>query len=395
MRIPEFVSRLSSDELAAVVRTLESTGMAEGPRTREFEQLLADFMGCRHVIMVPNGTLALFAALKVLEIGPGDEVIVPDFTFFGTASAVILAGARPVLVDVHDSDGNIDPAAVEASISTSTRAILPVHLFGQACDMDAITELAARHNLWVIEDAAQGVGVTCGARHVGTIGDIGCLSFVSDKTLTTGEGGALVTNDDQLAERCRWFKNHGRRSRSEPLHTHVGVNLRITDVQAAVGVANFKRLDETIQRKRELRDAYGARLADCDGVTLMPDNGRGRAVPFRVCVRVADPAGLSRFLADRGIGTRRFYPPLHRQPGLTLDNCLMYETPTRSVRLYETGLMLPSSLDLTDEQIDFVCHAVREGIAGVTIPAETCARRTSVHSAGRDEDAALAAGATS
>ncbi|RJP35824.1 MAG: DegT/DnrJ/EryC1/StrS family aminotransferase [Phycisphaerales bacterium] len=360
MRIPDFASRLSSDEISEVLRTLESTGISEGPRTHEFEQLLSEYIGCRHVILVPNGTLALFAALKVLGIGPGDEVIVPDLTFYGTASAVILTGARPVLVDVRESDGNIDPASAEASISTSTRAILPVHLFGQSCDMDALTDLVARHNLWMVEDAAQGMGTTFGSRHVGTFGDIGCLSFVADKTLTTGEGGALVTDDDDLADRCRWFKNHGRRLRTQPLHDHVGLNLRITDVQAAIGVANFRRLDETIARKRALWDAYVARLSDCPGVRPWVDNGFGRAVPFRICIRVADPAALSDHLARCGIGTRRFYPPLHRQPGLTLENCVIHETPTRSVRLYETGLMLPSSLDLTDDQIDHVCACVRE-----------------------------------
>jgi len=358
MTIPEFAPLLGKEELFGVIDTLESSWITEGPKTAALERALADYTGARHVILVPNGTLAIFAALKVLGIGPGDEVIVPDFAPFGTASAVALTGATPVLVDVDEYDGNISPSSIEASLSAKTRAILPVHIYGQACDMHSVMELARRHRLFVVEDAAQGMGVTFGARHVGTIGDIGCMSFFADNTLTTGEGGALLVNDDAVARECTYFKNQGRLDRGTFVHDRLGYNFRVTDLQAAIGLAQLGRLDETIRRKRALRDAYYDRLCHCPGVRLARDNGFGDVVPFRVNIYVDDPEQLAAHLKQQGIGTRRFFYPLHLQPGLAGEQCVVRHKPIASIRLFEQGLMLPSGLELTDEQIDYVCASI-------------------------------------
>lgn len=359
MQVPEFSPVLQKEELFSVMESIEDNWITEGKKTKALEEALAEFTGARHVIMMPNGTLAIFAALKVLGIGPGDEVIVPDFTFFGTASAVILTGAKPVLVDVDEYDFNISVASAELAITDRTRAILPVHMYGQSCDMQAVTSLAKRHNLFVVEDAAQGMGVTFGERHVGTLGDIGCVSFFADKTMTTGEGGALFVNDDRLAEECVYFKNQGRLHRGSFVHERVGYNFRITDLQAAIGVAQFDRLATTIERKLALRDAYYTRLPECPGVRFVRDNGFGDIVPFRVNILVDDPEGLSAYLKQRGIQTRRFFYPLHLQPSLNSDNCVVPFKPISSIRLFEQGLMLPSGLDLSDEQIDYVCAAIQ------------------------------------
>ena len=280
MRIPEFNPLVEKEEVFAVLETLEDNWLTEGKKTRQLEEMLAEYCGCHRAIMVPNGTLALFVALKVLGIGPGDEVIVPDFTFFGSASAVELTGAKPVFVDVDPYDFNIDARAAEASISEHTRAIMPVHIYGQPCDMMSLMALAERHGLLVVEDAAQGLGVTFGDRHVGTFGQIGCMSFFADKTMTTGEGGVLLVNDPSLANECVYFKNQGRLKRGSFVHQRMGYNFRITDLQAAVGVAQFHRVGRNIARKLAIRSAYYERLRGCPGVTLPQDNRLrgGRAV---------------------------------------------------------------------------------------------------------------------
>jgi perosamine synthetase len=358
MRVPEFSPLIEKEEIFQVLETLEDNWLTEGKKTRQLEEMLAEYCWCKRVVMVPNGTLALFAALKVLGIGPGDEVIVPDFTFFGSASAVVLTGAKPVFVDVDEYDFNISAAAAEASISERTRAIMPVHIYGQSCDMLSLMRLAERHKLRVVEDAAQGLGVTFGSKHVGTFGDVGCMSFFADKTMTTGEGGALLLNDDRLADECIYFKNQGRLRRGSFVHPHMGYNFRITDLQAAVGVAQFARLGRNIERKRAIRKAYYRRLEGCPGVRLPADNGFGEVVPFRTNILVHDPKGLSEFLADRGVATRRFFYPMHRQPSFNAGNSITRQRPVYSVRLFETGLMLPSGLDLTEEQIDYVCEGI-------------------------------------
>jgi perosamine synthetase len=376
MRIHEFSAQLGKTEMIKVLETLRDNWITEGEKTRQLETMLAEYVGCARVVMLPNGTLALFAALKVLGIGPGDEVIVPDFTFFGSASAVVLTGAKPVFVDVDEYDGNLTVDAAEASLSVHTRAIMPVHIFGQSCDMRSIMAMAEKHKLYVVEDAAQGLGVTFDDRHVGTFGHIGCMSFFADKAITTGEGGALLVNDDELADRCVYFKNQGRLKRDSFVHPHMGYNFRITDLQAAIGIAQLARIDDIIRRKRLLRDAYYQRLDGCPGLRLPDDNGFGEVVPFRVNILVDDPQGLSEFLDRHAIATRRYFYPLHLQPSLTPANSVMRQKPINSIRLFESGLMLPSGLDLTETQLNTVCACIeeyqyaREASASAEVPPE-------------------------
>ena len=370
MHIPEFNPVIEKEEVFQVLETLEDNWLTEGKKTHQLEAMLAEYCGCKRVVMVPNGTLALFAALKVLGVGPGDEVIVPDFTFFGSASAVVLTGAKPVFVDVDEYDFNIDVTAAEASISERTTAIMPVHMYGQPCDMLSLMQFADRNNLYVVEDAAQGLGVTFGNKHVGTFGEIGCMSFFADKTMTTGEGGALLVNDDDLVNKCIHFKNQGRLKRGTFVHQHMGYNFRITDLQAAIGIAQFKRVAQNIERKRVIRAVYYERLQGCQGVRLPADNGFGEVVPFRTNILVDDPEGLSKFLAERDIASRRFFYPLHRQPAFNGGNSVVRQRPVYSVRLFETGLMLPSGLDLTESQIEHVCDCVREFQESLTSTSE-------------------------
>jgi len=360
MKIHEFDPLLGREESLAVLSVLSANWLTEGPKTRELEEKLAAYVDCPHVLMVPNGTLAIFAALKVLGIGTGDEVLVPDFTFFGTASAVVLTGAKPVFVDVDPYDFTLDVKSAEAAVTDRTRAVIPVHVFGQACDMTSVLTLAKKHGLFVVEDAAQGMGVTFGDRHVGTFGDIGCLSFFADKTMTTGEGGALFVRDESLARECLYFKNQGRLHRGSFVHDRLGYNFRLTDLQSAVGLAQFGKLSATIARKRALQTAYYHRLEDCPGLQIPRANGFGETVPFRVNVLVDNPAGLAAFLIEHEVATRRFFYPLHRQPAFTPENSILRCPPVYSVRAFERGLMLPSGLNLTEAQVSRVCGLIRE-----------------------------------
>jgi len=262
----------------------------------------------------------------------------------------------------------MDPGAAERSISPATRCIMPVHIYGQTCDMPALTELAQRHDLLMVEDAAQGMGVTCGDRNVGTFGDIGCMSFFADKTITTGEGGVLLVNDPQLAERCMYFKNQGRLERGSFVHPQMGYNFRITDMQAAIGVAQFERIDAVIARKRDIVRLYREHLADVPGIEWPIDNGLGQIVPFRANILVDDAQKLADFLGTKDVQARRFFYPLHRQPSLNAENAVVRETPVNSVRLFERGLSLPSSPDITTEEIRYVASCITDFLGTADIP---------------------------
>ena len=367
MRIRQFDPHLGEEEIVKVLETLKDNWLTEGPKTAELEQRLREYTGAKHVLMVPNGTLGLFVALKVLGLGPGDEVLVPDFTFFGSASAVILTGAKPVFVDVRSEDFNIDMAAARHCLSEATRAIMPVHIFGQTCDMNQVMSFALEYGLKVVEDAAQGIGVRCSGQHVGTFGDIGCISFFADKTITTGEGGALLVNDDEVADRCMYFKNQGRLHRGSFIHTHVGYNFRITDLQAAVGVAQMNRLDYIIERKHKMLELYRQLLADCPGVMFPRPNGLGDFVPFRINILLDDPEALQDFLEHEGIAARRFFYPLHLQPSLNRTNSVVRRKPVESLQAFKRGLSLPSGINLGQDQIARVCKAINEFAAASEI----------------------------
>jgi perosamine synthetase len=361
--VPQYEPYFGEEEISQISQAIRTGWVTEGPKTQEFVRRLAALTGARYVSLAPNGTLALYVALKVLDIKEGDEVIVPDFTFLASATSVALTGATPVLVDVDRQTLNICPELIEAALSQRTVAIMPVHVYGQAARMDAILEIARRHNLKVVEDAAQGVGVRYKQKHVGTFGDFGCLSFFADKTITTGEGGALLTNDPALAEGCAYFRNQGRLDRGSFVHPRLGYNFRLTDIQAAIGLAQLDKLTEIIDRKRKNEQYYRELLADLEEVAFPTVDPESERVPFRVNILVPDPAGLGTFLEAEGVGVRRFFYPLHRQPCFSRTNCRVSGAIQNSVYAFEHGLSLPSSAKLTREQIKYVCDAIRKFFA--------------------------------
>ncbi len=307
---------IGDQEEAAVLATLYSGRLVQGERVRDLEEAFAAFCGVREAVAMSSGTAALMTALTVHGLGPGDEVITTPFTFAATANAVLFTGARPVFVDVRADDFNIDPSLIEAKVTSSTRAILPVHLFGQLCDMAKIMSIANGHGLLVIEDAAQAHGATFEGKTAGSFGT-GCFSFYATKNMTTGEGGMITTNDPAIAEKARLFRAHGESTRY--LSESLGYNFRMTEMEAALGKVQLTALPERNEQRRANAAYLTEHLRSVITPKEMPDC---RHVYHQYTVRVPSPDGSARVrddlaakLTEAGIETKVFYPvPLYRQP---------------------------------------------------------------------------------
>ncbi len=333
---------------------------SEGPFVQRFEQAFAARMGRKHGIAVTNGTAALDAAVAALGIGPGDEVILPTFTIISCILQIVRAGATPVLVDSDPRTWNLDVTQIEAKITPRTKAILVVHLYGLPVDMDPVLALVERHGLKLIEDAAEAIGQTYRGRPCGSFGDLSTFSFYPNKHITTGEGGMLLTDDDDLAETCRGLRNLCFQPSKRFVHERLGWNLRMTNLQAALGLAQLERLDEFIARKRAMGAAYTARLREVPGLQLplaVTDYAENIYWVYGVVLDEAvgfDAEEAMRRLGKAGIGTRPYFWPMHEQPvlkgmGLFKDiSCPVAE------RLARRGFYVPSGLALTESQIDRV-----------------------------------------
>lgn len=354
--IPYYEPWLGEEELAHLADVMRNKWISEGPKTAEFERRIAQTWGVKHAVAVSNCTAGLIISLKALGIGEGDEVIAPAFTFIATVNAIRLAGVTPVLVDIDPRTFNIDPNQIEAAITPRTKAIMPVHLFGQAADMERIMPIAQRHGLHVLEDAAQGVGVRFQGRSVGSFGNFGCLSFFADKSITTGEGGAVLTNSDELATEIQYWKNDGRLERGVYHHYRIGYNFRVTDLQMAVGLGQLEKLETIIRCKQRNEQLYKQYLADVDEVEFPYEDPRGLRVPHRINILLDDPESLVNYLASEGIGCRRFFPPIHQQP--CYDGAFAGPFPNAEM-VYARGLSLPSSPLLGEHQIAYVCDRTR------------------------------------
>ena len=306
---------LRDELLAAVAGVCDSGAFLHGPANRDLEAALADYCGAGHAVGCASGSDALLLALMALDIGPGDEVIVPSFTFFATASAVWRVGARPVFADICPDTFNIDPADVAARITPRTKAIIPVHLFGQCAEMWAINQLAAEHKLHVIEDAAQAIGATDGQRRVGALGTIGAFSFYPTKNLGgCGDGGLMTTNDAKLAERLRILRDHGAHPRY--YHHEVGINSRLDAIQAAMLLVKLPHLDDWAAARERHAERYNEAFARTPGITTPQVAGGVTTVWNQYTIRV--PSGrrdaLRDHLTERKIGCAIYYPvPLHLQ----------------------------------------------------------------------------------
>jgi UDP-2-acetamido-2-deoxy-ribo-hexuluronate aminotransferase len=349
------VLRASID--ARIQRVLDHGQYIMGPEVREMESALAARTGARHCISVASGTEALLIALMAIGLRPGDEVVTTPFTFAATAEMIVLLGGVPVFVDVEPDTCNIDASGIEACITARTRAIMPVSLYGQCADMDAINAIAARHGLVVIEDAAQSFGATYQGRSSCSLSTLGCTSFFPSKPLGCyGDGGAVFTSDDALAQACREIRVHGQSARYT--HTRVGVGGRMDTLQCAVVLAKLERLDWELQRRRELGARYGRRLAGVPGVELLVVRPDRDCVWGQYTVLAEDRDALQAALRQTGIPTAVHYPiPLQQQVAYAAY------APRRalphSVRVARAVLSLPMSADLREDDQDRVIGAIR------------------------------------
>lgn len=324
-----------------------------------FEEGFAAFCGAAHAVAIVNGTAALHVALLALGIGAGDEVIVPDLTYIASANAVTYCGARPVFVDVDKLTWTLDPEDVRRKLSPRTKAIMPVHLYGHPVDMEPILELAQTHDLYVIEDAAEAHGAEYKGRRVGTLGDVGVFSFYGNKIITSGEGGMLVTNDGALATRARLLKGQGMNPERRYWFPIIGYNYRMTNMQAAIGLAQLERIEWFMERRREVARWYDAALKSSS--VLRPseaDWAKNAYWLYSICVgEEIDRDLLMEHLLERGIETRPFFYPMHRMPP--------YHEAARdafpvATRLAARGLSLPSSASLSEQDIAFIARVLEE-----------------------------------
>ena len=345
-------------EEAAVLEVLRSGMLAMGPRTQAFEAAWAAYCGVGHAILMSNGTVAQEAVLHGLGIGPGDEVITVSFSFNATVSVILRVGARPVFVDVREDDFCMDPALVEAAITPRTRAIMPVHLYGLMADMGPLVEIARRHGLAIIEDAAQAHGATYAGRRAGQFGPA-MFSLYATKNLMTGEGGFATTDDADLADRIRLFRNHGMRVRYH--HEELGTNFKPSDLAAAIGLAQLERLDERTERRRTNAAVLSAGLAGDYLVPTVPD-GREHVWHQFVMRFPGERQAVIDGLAARGVGSLIYYPiPIHRQAYLEAYVPGAADLPLPITdRLAAEVLAIPVHPLLTDDELATIVRAVRD-----------------------------------
>lgn len=340
-------------EARALYEYMMSGGwVTEFVKTREFETEIANFVGAKHAMAVNNGTVALCASLLAVGVGPGDEVIVPDLTMIASANCATLIGARPVLVDVEPQNLCLNTALLKGHLSEKTKAVIHVSFNGRTNDLTELKRFCNLHKLFLIEDAAQSLGSYFRNAHLGTIGDLGTFSFSALKIITTGQGGIVVTQSDNLATRLRKIKDFGRLKGGEDIHDSLGYNFKFTDIQAVLGLEQMKKLESRIRRKKEIYALYRSGLQDIEAIEWVPTD-LSQTTPWFIDIFVDDPNDLLTYLRQHHIGTRLIYPPIHTQKAYqVVGNFPVAE------RFAQRGLWLPSSIKLTDGDISYICDAI-------------------------------------
>ena len=346
---------LGQEEISSLEATILRSWLTEGPECKVAAEKLEKLLDCKYVTFAPNCSLGLFIGLLALDLPKFSEVLVPDFTFFASLSTIAMAGLKPVVVDVNKDTFQMDLDDLKNKISINTSAIMPVHIYGQGSNIQEIISLAEQKKLKVIEDAAQVLGVkyehheknNITKKHLGTFGDLGVFSLYADKTITTGEGGIICTNNENLFNKIKALRNYGRPNSGTFIHQDMGMNFRITDMQGALLNAQLEKLDDIKEQRNKTYSIYKEEFAKFDFKTMQIDN-RSDFVPFRFPVLVKDPKPIIDELDRASIQTRRFFYPMHRQPALekyNLSSC------ANSNYLYEHGICLPIHREITKENI--------------------------------------------
>jgi dTDP-4-amino-4,6-dideoxygalactose transaminase len=348
---------IGRDEIKAVIEVLKSGMLAQGQKVKEFEEKVAEYVGVKYAIATSSGTTALHTALLAAGIKPGDEVITTPFTFIATANSILYCGAKPVFVDVDEKTFNIDPEKIEEKITEKTKTILPVHLYGQPADMEKILKICESHNLLLIEDAAQALGAEFKGKKVGSFGDCAIFSFYPTKNITTGEGGMVVTNNENIAEKCRKIRNHGEYQRY--FVDLVGYNYRMTEVAAAIGLAQFKKLEKFNNKRIRNAKFLTRHLKDIDEIEVPFVDKRVKHVFHQYTIKTSRRDELREFLEKKGIQSVVYYPlPIHKQK-IYQDLGYKDSLPVAE-ELSKKVLSLPIHPNLKKEDLKLIVESIRE-----------------------------------
>jgi len=338
---------------------------SDGPYVKEFEGKFAQFIGVKHAIAVCNGTVAIELALAAIDLQPGDEVILPCHTIMSCPMGIIRRGGVPVLIDVDPLTWNLDVNQLKSKITSRTKAIMPVHIFGQSCDMDPIMEIAAQYGLYVLEDAAEAHGAEYKGKKCGSIGHLATFSFYANKIITTGEGGMVVTDDDKIAEAARYYRNLCFQPQQRFLHQDLGYNFRITNLQAAVGLAQVERIDELLNIKINQGQLYKSALQDTPGIRLQKAEEWAKPVYWVFGLLLEDNVSIDAFawakmLLSKGVQTRPFFWPLHEQPIFQKMGLFKNESYPIAEKIARHGLYVPSGMALKKEDQITVSEIVKQ-----------------------------------
>lgn len=354
--INQMEPNFNEKERDALYHYMESGGwVTEFKKTREFEECISSFVGAKYCSVVSNGTVALSIALMACGVGVGDEVIVPDFTMVATPNSAELIGAKAVFADISESDLCMDFNKMREAVTEKTKAVILVSINGRFPeDIDKFVAYCKEHHIFLIEDAAQSLGSFCNGKHLGTYGDIGCFSFSAPKIITTGQGGALITDNEELIRKIKRIRDFGRDQGGSDHYLEKGWNFKFTDIQAVIGLEQMKKLPDRVKRKKEIGKLYWKLLENVPCVKLIPTDFEQTA-PWFYDIFCKDREGLAGFLKERNIGTRPFYPALHSEPAY---NYLGQSYPIAE-KAAKYGLWLPSFIALSDDDVRYVCDCIK------------------------------------
>lgn len=361
--IPVCEPRLDGKELEYITRCVESGWISSaGKYIEEFEEAFSSYCGTKYGIACTSGTTALHLAMVTLGIGPGDEVIIPTFTMIATANAARYAGGTPVFVDSEPVTYNIDPDRIEEKITERTKAIVPIHTYGHPADMDKLMKIAKKYNIYIIEDAAEAHGAEFKGKKAGSIGDVGCFSFYANKIITTGEGGMIVTDNEAIAKIAKNLRDHAFSKERHFWHKYLGFNYRMTNLQAAIGLAQTERIEEFVKARRKNASLYTSLLKRIKGIRTPVELKGYKSVFWMYGIVVEEKFGLTRdelrkALAERGVETRTFFIPIHLQPIYYREDGECFPV---AEELCRKGMYLPSASTLTEREIEYIVSAIKE-----------------------------------
>jgi perosamine synthetase len=364
--IPLAQPDIGEEEIRLVNEVLRSGWLSMGPKVGEFEELFASYIGTKHAIAVNSGTSGLHLCMNAIGIKKGEEVITSPFSFIASSNCIMFEHGKPVFVDIDPDTLNMDVERIEAAITKNTKAILPVHVFGQPCEMDTIMDIAEEHNLAVVEDACEAVGAEYNGQKAGTFGDASVFAFYPNKQMTTGEGGMIVTDNENIAKLCRSLRNQGRSESEEWLnHVRLGYNYRLDDMSCALGIGQLKKIDDLIEKRAKVADEYTKGLKEVEGVTIQYLDPRVKMSWFVYVIRVGeniDRNKVMEYLKEHGMSCRPYFTPIHLQP--FYRKTFGYKEGDFPIceKVCDSTIALPFYGQMTKETIEQVCTTLADSL---------------------------------